>query len=72
MQETTSTMNKLHPLSVGLSIGLLWGIGMLFVGLTAAYLDWGVLFVRMMGSVYVGFTPSFVGSVIGAVFGFVD
>ncbi|VVB85336.1 Uncharacterised protein [uncultured archaeon] len=44
---------------------------MLFVG-WASIFGWGTKFVDVMSSVYIGFTPSFLGGIIGAVEGFFD
>ena len=62
----------LKPLSFGLAVGILWGLGLLVLGLMAAYLNWGKLAVDVIASVYPGYAPTLVGSLIGLVWGFVD
>ena len=44
---------------------------MLFAG-WAAIFGWSVQFVEVMASVYVGYGASFLGGIIGALWGFVD
>ncbi len=63
---------KLSPLALGLSLGVVWGISMLLMGLMAYYFAYAEGFVVAMGSVYVGYAPSILGSFIGGLIGFVD
>jgi hypothetical protein len=65
-------MNKLNIKALCLAGGVLWGFYMLFIGWFAWLLGWGTAFVVTMSSVYIGFTPTFLGGVIGAIWGFVD
>jgi len=44
---------------------------MLFVG-WASMFGWGTGVVEMMSSIYLGFAPSVLGGIIGAVWGFID
>jgi len=65
---------KVEKLSVrGLAVGLgvFWAVCMLFIG-WASMFGWGVRFVEMMASVYIGFEPTFLGGIIGAIWGFID
>lgn len=64
--------SKLNVLGLGIALGLVWAISMFFVGLTAWLYSWGNTFVDMMGSIYVGYKPTMVGSFYGAIFGFID
>ena len=63
---------SLGVVSLGLAIGIAWALGAFLLGLMAGVFDWGVPVVAVLSSVYVGYSPSFVGSVTGAVWGFVD
>ena len=54
-----------------LSFGISCGLYMLFIGLVSIF-GWGVKFVEAVSSVYIGFTPTFLGAIIGMVWGFVD
>jgi len=62
---------KLSVLGLGLGAGVAWGIGMVIAGWTSMF-GWGNGFVEMMSSIYIGYVPSFLGGVIGGVWGFFD
>ena len=66
------TRCKLSPLPFGLSLGVIWGASVLLMGLLAHYFAYGNAFVTAMGVVYIGYDPSITGSIIGAIFGFID
>ncbi len=70
----TQTLNKatLGVVSLGLAFGITWALGVFLLGIAAALFEWGVPVVAVLSSVYIGYSPSFVGSVSGAVWGFVD
>ncbi len=70
----TQTLPKasLGVVSLGLALGIAWALGMFLLGLAAGLFDWGVPVVAVLSSVYIGYSPSFVGSITGAVWGFVD
>ncbi len=63
---------RLDAVSLGLAFGILWAIGVFILGVMAAAADWGSEIVVLMSSVYLGFDATFVGSLIGAAWGFVD
>jgi len=64
-------MERLSVKGLALGLGAAWAVCILFAGWAAA-LGWGAAFVEMMGSVYVGFEPGFLGGIAGAVWAFVD
>jgi hypothetical protein len=64
-------MNKLQPVPLGLAFGILWAASVFILGLTAMG-DWGSGIVAGLGTLYIGYGPSFVGAIIGAVWAFVD
>jgi len=64
-------MEKLNVKALAVGLGVSWAVCMLFVG-WASILGWGVKFVEVMSSVYIGFAPTFLGGVIGAIWGFID
>ncbi len=64
-------MNKLNVRGLAIALGSTWALAMLFAGWASIY-GWTTEFVAVMGSVYVGFEPTFLGGIIGAVWGFVD
>lgn len=64
---------KLHPTSVALSFGLLWGVGLLLVGWFASLqTGYGNEFIHVIGSVYIGYEATFWGAVNGLFWGFID
>ncbi len=64
-------MERLDVTGLAVGLGISWAACMLFVGWGAMF-GWGVEFVEVMSSVYIGFGPTFVGGIIGAAWGFVD
>jgi hypothetical protein len=64
---------KICPMIIGLSLGLLWGVSLLILGLIAHWCSsYGREFITMIGSIYPGYTQSISGSFIGLAWGFVD
>ena len=45
---------------------------MFILGLAATLFEWGILVVKVLSTLYIGYMPSFVGSIAGAVWAFVD
>ncbi len=68
---TTST-SRLSPMSLGLSMGIIWGAMVFLMGLLAHFFEYGSAFVTSMGIMYIGYEPSIIGSVIGGAMGFID
>ena len=68
----TLTKASLGVVSLGLAIGVTWAFGVFLLGVGAAFFNWGVPVVAVLSSVYIGYSPTFVGSITGAVWGFVD
>jgi hypothetical protein len=64
-------MQSLSIKGLGLSLGLTWGVGVIFIGL-AGSVGWGRPVVDLLGSFYLGFGPSIGGSLIGGVWAFID
>ena len=65
-------MNKLNIKALGLTLGIVWGIGIMFLGLTSTFWNWGLGFVTLMGSVYIGYNSTLGGTLIGTIWGFCD
>jgi len=65
-------MAKLNVKAFGLACGILWGASMLVMGLADTASTWGDSWGQVMASVYLGYTPTVIGSIIGAIWGFVD
>jgi hypothetical protein len=62
----------LGVISFGLAIGVTWAIAVFMLGLAAWLFDWGIEVASALSSLYIGYGPSFVGAITGAVWGFVD
>ncbi len=64
-------MEKLRIVPLAVALGAVWALGVLFVGWVSSF-GWGVNFVDVMSSMYIGYKPSFLGGIIGAIWAFVD
>ncbi len=64
-------MNKLQPVPLGLALGILWGVSAFVLGLMAIG-GWGGGIVTGLGTLYIGYGPSIIGAIIGAIWAFVD
>lgn len=58
-------MNKFSPNALGIAIGVLWAVYVLFCGITAMF-GWGIALVDAISSLYIGYSPSVLGGIIGA------
>lgn len=63
---------KLSIFGFGLAIGIIWGIGMLLIGLLGWSADYGLAFINAIGSIYIGFEATLLGSIIGGIWGLID
>jgi len=63
---------KLAAGKFGFAWGLMWAIGVLLTGWSAWLWGYGLEFVQAVGYLYIGYTATFFGSIIGAIWGFVD
>ena len=64
-------MKKLSVKGLAVGLGVSWAFCMLFVG-WASMFGWSTKFVEVMSSIYIGFKPTFLGGIIGAIWGFID
>ena len=65
-------MNKLDTRAFGLACGILWGGGVFLMGLTATVCSWARPFVDVLSVMYVGYSATVFGILIGTLWGFVD
>src|SRR3990167_1703258 len=63
---------KLYPLSFGMAWGLTAGFGWMFLCWSGMHWGFGLELIRVMGSVYVGLSPTWLGGFWGFFWGFVD
>jgi len=64
--------HKLHPLSLGISVGLIWGVGLLIATYASANMGYLAEFFALLTGMYPGYTVSQSGMIAGLVFGFID
>ena len=65
-------MQKLSPRAFGLAIGIVWGGGVLFMGLLALVCSWAQPFVDVLSVMYLGYDTSLIGLLAGTAWGFLD
>lgn len=63
---------KLDVRAFAIACGVIWGGGIFLLGLTDTFLHWGGAFRYVMSSLYIGYSPTVLGSIIGGVWGFFD
>ncbi len=64
-------MQKLSYKGLILALGFTWAIYLLFNGWVAIG-GWATELVNVMGSYYIGYGPTFLGGIIGGIWGFID
>lgn len=64
-------MNKFNVKAFSLSCGITWGLAMLFLA-WASIFAWGIRDVSVISGLYLGYAPSFLGGIIGCIWGFFD
>jgi len=62
----------LNAKNFGLACGILWGVLVLLMGWAAALIGWTSAMVDVFASIYIGYSASFVGAIIGAIWAFFD
>jgi hypothetical protein len=70
--ENACFCTKLNPLALAFAAGIVWGLGMLLLGLIAMHSTLGHPWIPLVASVYKGFAATTVGSFIGLLWGFVE
>lgn len=65
-------MAKLDVKAFGIACGIVWGAAMLILGLMNTFSGWGAGIEKAMATLYIGYKPTVVGSIIGGIWGFVD
>ncbi len=64
-------MQKCKPVALGVAIGVLWAIYVLCAGLVAMF-GWSAALVNVLSSLYIGYSASVIGAIIGGVWAFID
>ncbi len=65
-------MKKLSPFAVGISVGIVMGAGLFLLGLGAWLIGLGSDIVEVASSLYKGYAPTPLGSLIGGIWAFID
>ena len=65
-------IKKLNVKALAIAVGATWGAFVLMIGLSAAWFNWGKEFVNVIGKLYIGYTPTLLGSLIGTLWGLLD
>ena len=60
----------LGVISFGLALAVTCAVFTFVLGLLAAIFGWGVELARVMASLYIGFSPTFAGTIAGTVWAF--
>lgn len=65
---------KLNKTSLGFSLGIIWGLGLflLTIWITIKFPQGQHLYLGMLKNVYLGYSVSIPGAVIGLIWGFID
>lgn len=63
---------KLNEKAFGLACGLTWGGAMFLLGVIDIFTFWGDAWGALMSTIYIGYTPTLLGSIIGGAWGFCD
>lgn len=63
---------KLDAKALGLAGGILWALALFIWTWVAVSTGWGLELLGMLSKVYIGFAPTASGSLVGAVWAFVD
>ena len=56
---------KLDVFALGIAFGLCFGAYMLIIGLSSWLFNWGTAIVEFSSKWYLGFAPTFIGSIFG-------
>ena len=63
---------SLGVVSFGLAVGVTSAIFVFALGIVATAFGWGLELAAALSSLYIGYGPTFVGTIAGAVWAFVD
>lgn len=65
-------MAKLNVKAFGLSLGILWSVAILIMGVISTFCSYGTGFMKALSTIYIGTNATLLGTLIGAVTGFFD
>ena len=67
----SNSIQKLNVLNLAIAMGVSCAIYVVFIGIAAMF-GWGTEWVKILGSLYLGYRASVLGIIIGALWAFVD
>jgi hypothetical protein len=65
-------MGKVNVKAFGMACGVLWGGSLLIVGLIDTVSTWGDAWGKVAASIYLGYMPTVLGSIIVGICGFIS
>jgi len=69
---TVCSTSRLSACALGISLGLLGALWMVILGVAATYFNFGHEFVKLAGTLYVGFAATLKGIAFGVLWGFLE
>lgn len=66
------SISKIHPVALGVSLGIISGVSIFIMGLLAHAFFYGKPLVAAMGTMYISYNPSIINSALGGTLGFVN
>lgn len=63
---------KLNIKAFALACGIVWGLCMFSIGIIDMFTTWGDTLGNIMSTLYIGYKPTVIGSIIGGIWGFAD
>ncbi|MGA8573609.1 MAG: bacteriophage holin [Desulfobaccales bacterium] len=70
-RKEVTDMEKCNIKALAVAIGALWSFSVLLLGWMAAF-GWGREIVTVLASLYLGYAPTFLGGIVGAIWAFID
>jgi hypothetical protein len=64
-------MERIRLLPTAIAMGATWAMGVTLLG-WISITGWGIRFVDVLSSVYIGFRPTFIGGIVGGLWAFTD
>lgn len=64
--------SKLSVCGLGVGLAVSWGFGIFVMGLLSWLFGYGTAMVAVFSSVYIGYAPTFIGMIVGTIWGLVD
>lgn len=65
-------MNRLDIKALGLAVGIFWPLYCVILGLISMSFGCGTALLEIIGSCYIGYKPTFLGSLVGGMWGLMD